>query len=154
MYQKLSIVASGIALTFLFLLSYKHIPVFLGVNTKSVVIGGEEFRVEVAATPIKQTKGLSGRDGLGLNAGMLFPFSELSTHSFWMKDMKFPIDIIWIQNDKVVGFEENMEPGSSKSDAELRIYSPPSPINNVLEVAAGTVLRLGVKIGDAISIKL
>lgn len=129
-----------------------------------LLLGGEVFEVELARTILEKARGLSGREGLGENEGMLFVFGAPAAQSFWMKGMKFPIDIIWIQGDRIVGFAENVqpEPGlrldgvatatqAGKSDFALKIYSSPEPVDRVLEVRAGTVARLDVKIGDQIS---
>ena len=92
-------------------------------------------------------QGLSGRDGLGVNEGMLFAFDEPGTHGFWMKDMKFPIDIIWISNSEVIYVLSNLNP-----DSYPTIFSPPEPVSQVLEVKAGTILRLNVVEGDKVFI--
>lgn len=115
----------------------------------TVRMGGEEFKVDVAENMLTREKGLSGREPLKDNEGMFFIFGYSAKHSFWMKDMKFPIDIIWIADNKIMGFEENVPPPSGNS-FNLQTYSPAVPVNTVLEVRAGTVSRLGVKEGDMI----
>ncbi len=64
------------------------------------------FEVDVVATPAALAKGLSGREDLSSNEGMLFVFSKVKEQTFWMKGMKIPIDLIWIKDDVVVGFEK------------------------------------------------
>lgn len=115
-----------------------------------IKIGENVFAVEVASTTISRARGLSGRDGLGENKGMFFIFDGLDSYGFWMKDMKFPIDIIWIKNDRVVGVTENAAPEPGVPLRNLKIYSPPEPVDRVLEVPAGTVKRRGIKVGDKV----
>ncbi len=118
-----------------------------GTRYLELALKGEKFAVEVADTPAKRIQGLSGRDGLGVNEGMLFTFDEPGAHGFWMKDMKFPIDIIWISNSEVIYVLNNLNP-----DSYPTIFSPPKPVNQVLEVKAGTALRLNVVEGDKVFI--
>ena len=113
------------------------LPSRLGPN---VVLGGETFRVEVAATEEQQNDGLSGRSGLGAHQGMLFLFQEPDKICFWMNDMKFNIDILWFdEHQKLIKLEKNLSP-----DTFPRQYCPPQPAKYVLEVPAGTAERLGV----------
>ena len=78
--------------------------------TNTVTIGNTVFNVEIASTTAEQTIGLSGRKSLAENEGMFFTFNSPGVQNFWMKDMNFPIDIIWISGNKVAGFAENAEP--------------------------------------------
>lgn len=117
----------------------------------TVKIGNAAFEVEIASTTTEQTRGLSFRDGLSEGAGMLFLFNRPSVQSFWMKDMKFSIDIIWIGGGKVLGFVENAAPQPVWG---LKIYYSPDGTDKVLEVNAGTVARDGIKVGDAVQIDI
>lgn len=112
---------------------------------------GDDLRVAVtvAATPATQEKGLSGREGLGADDGMLFIFDRPDTYAFWMKDMRFPIDIIWIQNDAIADITTDVPvpvPGQ-----ELPVYFPKIPANRVLEVPAGYAKAHGLRIGMAVT---
>ncbi len=78
---------------------------------------------------------------------MLFIFDKPGAYSFWMKGMKFSIDIIWIANNKIVGFVENAE---LPDGLKIPTYKPSAAIDKVLELNAGTVARDGIKIGDTI----
>jgi len=90
-------------------------------------------RAEVVETYFEMNKGLSGRESLAEGDGMLFIFEETDTHSFWMPDMHFAIDIIWLDESmKVVYVKENATPESYPEK-----FSPPSPAKYVLEVPAG-----------------
>lgn len=115
-----------------------------------VSIRGEKIFVEIADTEQKRERGLSGRDSIGENEGMLFLFSEKGKYGFWMKEMNFPIDIIWMSGDVVVNIEKNVNPQIGASEDELTVYSPPEDADKVLEVRAGKTDRLGIKTGDVI----
>jgi len=97
--------------------------------------GRHEFMVEVADTITSRARGLSGRAGLTENQGMFFIFGSQDMHGFWMKDMKFPIDIVWIRGEKIVEFAEN---------------AAPEPADKVLEIKAGLAEKLELKVGDKI----
>jgi uncharacterized membrane protein (UPF0127 family) len=118
---------------------------------KTVTIGSATVSAELATTMGEQACGLSGREGLSENDGMLFPFSSGSTQSFWMKDMQFPIDIIWISDNTVVGFVENADPQIGASLWKLKIYNSPPKVNTVLEVPAGFVQRKNIHVGDTLN---
>ena len=67
-----------------------------------VKIAGADFPVELAITAEEQIQGLSGRPALAAGTGMLFVYQQQSKYSFWMPDMRFPLDIVWISSDCVV----------------------------------------------------
>jgi uncharacterized membrane protein (UPF0127 family) len=118
----------------------------------TVHIGGDAFSVELATSSLTQARGLSGRTGLGENAGMLFLFNKPGVQNFWMKDMQFPIDIIWIGDGKVLGFAQNAPaPASGAMLWQLPVYSSPDGVDTVLEVQAGTVAKDNIKVGDAVT---
>lgn len=119
-------------------------------ETKSVLVGQNVFSVQVADTEAKRVKGLGGREMLGEREGMLFVFPEPNYPTFWMKDMRIPIDIIWIDREQVIGFVENAEP--QKLGEEVALYRPSHAIQYVLEVKAGTVRALDIKEGTLFSI--
>lgn len=122
-----------------------------GIREESVLrINGKEIEVEIVNTPLAQARGLSGRDAIGENKGMLFVFNEPAVQKFWMKGMKFPIDIIWIKDNMIVGFEENVQPEPGISDGDLKIYSSAEPVEKVLELQAGGVRRLGIEVGTLV----
>ncbi|MDP3792529.1 MAG: DUF192 domain-containing protein [bacterium] len=114
---------------------------------KTININDRQLTVEIADEPHEQSRGLSGRDSLDENQGMLFVFKSLLTPSFWMKEMNFPIDIIWLDADKkIIGIEKNVSP-----DTFPQTFSPPSPVLYVLEVNSGWSDRNNVKVGGVIS---
>lgn len=120
-----------------------------GPVTKQVQINGSKLNAEIADTQAKRAKGLSGRDNLASDSGMLFIFPEPSKHSFWMKGLSFPLDFVWIRGDKVVSILQNVPPPSpNQADSSLPIYQPKVEVDKVLEIGAGTIQRLNIKVGD------
>jgi uncharacterized protein len=118
-------------------------------DLSTVSINGQTYQVEIVSTIEAQARGLSGRERLEKNSGMLFVYSEPASQAFWMKGMKFPIDIIWIKEQKIVGITEN-----APVDSNLipKIYNSPGKVDLVLEVAAGTAAATGIKVGDAVKV--
>ena len=102
------------------------------------------FSVDVADTPILRARGLSGRECLAPTDGMWFVFPDEGIHGFWMKDMHFPIDILWISDDfRVVHIEEHAAPESYP-----HVFYPDAPARYVLEIPAGSSARAGIVRGD------
>lgn len=107
-------------------------------------IGSQELSVEIADTLEKQIRGLSGHQPLKENEGMLFAYENPRVLSFWMRDMRFPIDIIWIDEGRdIVGIAPNLSP-----DTFPQTFSSAVPVQYVLEVSAGWAELHGVVIGD------
>ncbi|MBI3589726.1 MAG: DUF192 domain-containing protein [Candidatus Liptonbacteria bacterium] len=118
--------------------------------TSEIKIGDQVFKVEVAEDMMARARGLSGREKLDENQGMLFIFNYPGDYGFWMKDMKFGLDLVWIKENRVVGFAENVQPEPGKTVFGLTTYHPPEAVDKVLEVNAGTVGKYGFKIGDRV----
>ena len=115
-------------------------------------IGDAVFKIEIASTTIEQARGLSFRKGLEEGHGMLFLFGSGGIKNFWMKDMNFPIDIIWISGNKVAGFDENASPQPGAALWNLKVYDSPDDTDKVLEVPAGTVKKDSIAVGDVIQV--
>lgn len=114
-----------------------------------ITVGGKDLLVKVSDNEALRQKGLSGALSLRENHGMLFVFDEPDLYSFWMKDMLFPIDIIWFdENRTLVDIWENALP---KSYPELR--PPRKKAKYVLEVRAGFSREVGLKEGDTLEFK-
>lgn len=117
-----------------------------------VTAGGHTFVVDVADTPEAQVLGLGGRKHLGPNDGMLFVYKDKSRHTFWMRGMLIPIDMIWLENRRIVHIERRVPPPAPGTpEHRLPTYAPLEPANFVLEVAAGRADALGLKAGDLVS---
>jgi uncharacterized protein len=119
----------------------------------TVAIDTHTFHVKVATTSAEQQQGLSGVKSLPQDQGMLFVFPTAQKYAFWMKEMKFPLDIIFMKDNKVVDFVENV-PAPKNGETDLPIYQPANSANNVLEVNAGLVKKYDIKRNDTVTIKI
>jgi len=115
-------------------------------NALVITASGIEIPVEVADTSQKRSLGLGKRSGLKKDWGMLFVFDKRKTHRFWMKDMQFALDIIWLDNYRIVHILRNVQPGILGE--KPTILEPPEAANFVLEIAAGRAAELRLKQGD------
>ncbi|MBT4349902.1 DUF192 domain-containing protein [bacterium] len=123
------------------------------VNTVTIVVHDAKFIVEIADTDVSRQQGLSGRKSLADDQGMLFVFEDVKVRNFWMKEMNFPIDIIWLIGNEIIAWEAAVPiPLAGQNLGDLPSYRSPQPINRVLEVSAGTIARLNLKVGDIIKI--
>ncbi len=112
----------------------------------TVAIGSVKVSVEVASTDRARTQGLSGRESLEAGEGMLFVFDTPGRYQFWMKDMHFPIDIMWIsETGSIVSFAQNVPPSSYPM-----VYTPPADSLYVLEVPAGFVAEHRISSEDTL----
>ncbi|MBI3385224.1 DUF192 domain-containing protein [Candidatus Gottesmanbacteria bacterium] len=113
--------------------------------SSTIKINEQEIKVKLARTSREIEKGLGGQDQLTEKEGMLFIMPGYDRYSFWMKGMKFPLDIIWIEKDTVVDITKNIP---LENNGNLTIYQPKTPANLVLEVNAGFSDKFGIKVGD------
>lgn len=105
---------------------------------------------QVVSSETQRIKGLSGRDSLPINEGLLFVYDQKGKYTFWMKDMKFPIDMIWISDDKkIVYIAKGALPEPNKSDKDLTRYYPGVDAKYVLEINAGLSDANKLQIGDS-----
>lgn len=119
---------------------------------RTVRLGGEDLRVLVADTPSHRAAGWSNRKDMGRYGGMLFVFPASGQHTMVMREMLFPLDIIWIDDRRIVDMAPNLAPEREKSEAELTLYSARLPSTLVLELPVGFIGAHGLKIGDTIEI--
>jgi uncharacterized protein len=125
----------------------------LGLNRGAkAVIGEHTFNLIVAKTESDKQVGLSDRKSLPKNTGMLFPYDSESYPVFWMKDMEFPIDILFIRDSKIVTIYKNIQPPNTSEN--IKLYQPEEPSDNVLEINAGLSDEYGIKKGDSVTITL
>lgn len=111
-----------------------------------------KYSVEIADNPERHGLGLSFRDNLAAGQGMLFLFSQPSRPSFWMREMKFPLDFVWInEQNKVIEVTRNVPvPKANIKEEDLPLYTPKGNIIYVLEVNAGEASA--IKPGDSVKI--
>ncbi len=111
-------------------------------------VGDIPIRVEIARTDEERIQGLSGRESLENLKGLLFIFPETAYHQIWMKDMNFPIDILWISEDLVViDIDENVSP-----DTYPRSFRPERPVRYILETNAHYVDTFGLQVGQEVKL--
>lgn len=114
--------------------------------TRVVHIGGRNVQVTVVDTPASRERGLSGRSGLASDEGMLFVFPSDGKYGFWMKDMRFPIDIVWLSGrGEVLDMRTSVSPASYPA-----VFEPKAPARFVLELPAGFTDAYTVRIGDEV----
>ncbi|MBP6857738.1 MAG: DUF192 domain-containing protein [Candidatus Pacebacteria bacterium] len=131
------ILAGGALLLVLFLLLNKQLNTRnMSVNSiydTTISISGVKIPVTIADTDEQREQGLSNTQYLEPNTGKLFVFNNPGDYGFWMKDMNYPIDIIWIdKNTKIIGISKDLRP-----ETYPEIFYPPSEVVYVLEVNAG-----------------
>jgi hypothetical protein len=139
----------------LFFIGHKPVlaPETLQTELKTLKLNGSDlvaseariFKVEIADTDEKRMQGLSGRESLPENQGMLFVFDVSDYHTFWMKDMNFSLDFIWISRNQIVEISRNIKPEDYQPPKTL---VPGNKIDKVLEVNAGFAEKIGIKEGD------
>ncbi|GAB4170880.1 MAG: DUF192 domain-containing protein [Wenzhouxiangellaceae bacterium] len=113
-----------------------------------VEVGGKRYHVEIADTPETRARGLMFRDRLDDDAGMLFIWPNSAPRSFWMRNTRIPLDIVYIAEDgRIVAWSLNTPPCRTRNCPS---YPSGKPARFVLEVNAGQMERLGVRIGDPV----
>lgn len=117
---------------------------------RSVTIGDDTFTVEVADTALTRMRGLSNRQSLPENRGMLFVFPRPSSQGFWMKDTYIPLDFVWIREGSVVGVTADVPPVGTAGTSSLQIYRSPEDVDHVLELNAGAAEKAGITVGSPV----
>ena len=116
-------------------------------DTKKVCFKTACIQAELADTQSKRIQGLMFRESLAHNRGMLFVFDKEAQHSLWMKNMRFPLDIIWFdRNKKIVDIYQNALPCKEI----CKDLIPQSAVAFVLEVNAGFVAKNQIQVGDKV----
>lgn len=118
--------------------------------TAEVTVGMHRVQVEVADDATRRARGLSGRRSLAEGHGVLFPYASADRYGFWMFDMHFDIDIVWIRDGRIVDVTHR---AVHDPPGELPIYRPRVPADLVLEVPAGTADRLGWAPGHSVQVR-
>lgn len=118
----------------------------------TVAVGNSTFTVDVAVTAREKEIGLGNRDSLASGQGMLFVYDHKERYPFWMRGMRFPIDILWIDDKTIVDISKNV-PVSDKPVKDLPLYHPVVPADKVLEINAGLSDKFGITVGNTIKIK-
>lgn len=117
-----------------------------GNETRDFLINNIVIEAEIVDTPELRQLGLSGRENLPEGRGMFFIFDEPSRHGFWMKDMNFAIDIVWIDEEyRIIGIEKEVVP-----ETFPYVFRPEEPVKYVLELPAGFTSRNNIEIGAVV----
>lgn len=125
---------------------------YLNAPSPSASIDGHVFSLYLAKTANEQEVGLARFNKIGKNQGMLFLFSKPDYYSFWMKNMHFPIDIIFIRNNTVVDIFQNVP--VQKNNDNLPTYTTGELADKVLEINSGLANKYEIQIGDFVNLKL
>lgn len=116
---------------------------------EKVTIGNVELKVVVADSDRERMNGLSNKESLGEGEGMLFVFEDPGFYGIWMKEMKFPIDIAWLdENKNIIYIEKEVSP-----DTYPKVFNSKSKAQFVLEVNAGFFEKNKIKLGDSLETK-
>jgi|TARA_Y100000031_G_scaffold58931_1_gene66527 hypothetical protein len=148
-WKSLTIVSAVVFLLFSFITEGALAQEFKYAHATVITPKGVSIPVEVSDTPEKRSLGLGKRDKLEKGWGMLFVFEKRIPHSFWMKNMRFPIDIIWLDNQRIVELAENVPP--PQEGESPKVMEPRLPSNFVLEIESGRARALGLKVGQKLS---
>jgi hypothetical protein len=118
---------------------------------RAIFPDGSAFRLEIPVNSAERARGYMFRDRVAPDEGMLFRFPDTGFHTFWMKNCRVPLDIIWLEEDlSVVHIETDLPPCSSDPCPS---YGPMRKARHALEVRAGTVRQTGLKLGDVIRLE-
>lgn len=140
----------GLVLIFsLIAIAVVSILLFVYTPSPMVRVNNVSILVTIADEPNEQIAGLSGWQKLEDDHGMLFIFPDVQKRLFWMRDMKFPIDIVWIQNNRVTGVTKNVLP--PHDDIVPEAWSP-TPVTTVLEVPAYYTNQHGIATDTALTV--
>ena len=147
------IIVMGCAVSACSVLSSQQSQDNRGVEDHQIIalqVGGADLRVEAVTTVESITQGLGNRDEIGSD-GMLFFLPEKRIATFWMKGMRFDLDMVWIDGDTVIGVTSNV-PALENDTQKLQTYSSPSEVDYVLELPAGDAEKRGITSGDSVTI--
>ena len=122
-------------------------------ETAIVTIDGHTVDAEIADTGALRERGLSYRDGLDQDTGMLFVYKDVANRSFWMFEMRFCLDIVWITDGRLVGAAEDACPAES-ADVAIPRFQSPEPVQYVLEVDAGWLDARDIETGATVEMEL
>jgi len=119
-------------------------------ETIGITIGGEKFDLEIAKNLSQKSRGLSGRQKLCRNCGMIFIYSNEGTYPFWMKNTLIPLDMIWVNKNGVITDIVTANPKPNIPMAKLTLYKNTSPARYIIELNADRSKELGLKVNTKI----
>ena len=148
-----AIFLSLIALSLLTIFNWQKGETYDTVKLPTVTVRNQTFTVEIADDAQERSTGLSNRTSLDNMRGMLFVFEQSGLHAFWMKDTLIPLDMIFINNNRIITIHKNVQPEPNTPDHMLRKYPPGKPAKYVLEINAGLSKEYEFQEGDVVEIK-
>ena len=142
------------AFVFVFISEFKsEYQGFENKKTNQIDINGTVYNIEIASTDTEKAQGLSDLTSLDKSSGMLFLFNPPMVPSFWMRQMNFPLDIVWIRNSNIVDLSNNLPVPKKDTDVkDLPTYMPKGEVDSVLEINAGEISAHNFKIGDIVKL--
>ena len=153
--MKKILVAYGVLIVVVLLLAFLK---FGGMNlipsfgNKTAEINKHTYKLLIANDDKSRQVGLSNRKSLDQNTGMIFIFPKKGIYSFWMKNTQIPLDMLYINDDKIVYIVKNAPPQAGKT-GNLPIYTPTNEANFVLEINGGQSDKYKFKTGDKVTLK-
>ncbi len=153
--MKKILVAYGVLIVVVLLLAFLKfggtnlIPSF---GSKTAEINKHTYNLLIANDDKSRQVGLSNRKSLDQNTGMIFIFPKKGIYSFWMKNTQIPLDMIYINDEKIVYIVKNAPPQAGKA-GNLPIYTPTNEANFVLEINGGQSDKYKFKTGDKVTLK-
>lgn len=124
---------------------------FIADHYPIVEIDSRSYVVSVADEPLEWQRGLSGQKNKYMT---LFVFPDKQQRSFWMKDMLYAIDIVWLADDRVVGVTHNLPLPGESGDQDLPRFWSPQPVDMVLEIPVDFRQESGINIEQGETIKI
>lgn len=121
-------------------------------SVSTITIRDMKYQVDIADDDRERSQGLSGREKLEANQGMLFTYPTPDRYSFWMKGMRFPLDFVWMAEDKIVELTENVQ--VPLTDTYTPIIQPKVTVDKILEINAGDIKKYGFVVGDTVQLVL
>jgi len=118
-------------------------------SVKNLLVGDREIQAEIADNVVERAQGLSGRESMCETCGMLFVFPQAQVQNFWMRDMRFPLDIIFIRDDRITEIFADVP---VPSNGEIPRVESRESADQVLELNAGVSGKLGIRVGDEIDL--
>ena len=118
----------------------------------TITVGNDTLVVEIADDGKLRERGLSYRDGLEPGTGMLFVYPGEGNRSFWMKEMRFCLDIVWLGESEVVGAAENACPEPGVPESDLTRYVSNEPVRFILEVPGNWLAERGYGPGTPVDL--
>lgn len=143
-----AIVLACVALAFFVLFISQNISQKHSVERR-LIVNGKPMVLEIVTSVEDVTQGLGDRDSMPKEHGMLFVFGKPDRYTFWMRHMRFPLDIIWIRDGNIVEMAPAMQPPKD-GDVIPETHIPSVTADQVLELNAGSADAYGLKIGDMI----